>query len=125
MYDLGHLVSEVFSKFAMVMLLFCLSIVFAVSERTNKTYVVNSGDNTVSVIDGFNDKKESKDMRVKESPTEIAFNPTTRMYYVMNSDTVSVINGFNDRIAAGVTFNVSPGNLGSIVCSCLSCSCSS
>jgi YVTN family beta-propeller protein len=88
----------------------------AVGSSRNKIYVANSDNNTVSVMNGITGKKESNDIPVGEHPKEIAFNPNTRMYYVMNSHTISVINGFNDRIAAGVTFNISPGNSGNIVC---------
>jgi YVTN family beta-propeller protein len=90
----------------------------AVNAVTNMIYVVNSGNNTVSVINGTNDKKEPHDIAVGDIPTMIAVNALTNMIYVANekSNTVSVIDGFSHKVAAGITFNIRPGNSGTIIC---------
>jgi YVTN family beta-propeller protein len=82
----------------------------------NKVYVANSGSNTISVIDVTNDKKELNDIRVGIAPTTMVFNRITGILYVLNSNTVSAIKASDDKVAAGITFNVSPGNSGNIVC---------
>ena len=38
------------------------------------------------------------------------------LYSKRGSNTISVINGFSGKVAAGVTFNVNPGNSGKVIC---------
>jgi YVTN family beta-propeller protein len=89
---------------------------------SNKVYVTNPGSNTVSIIDGSNhtgvlDKKETQNIIVGQHPSTLAINPRTNIIYAGNrgSHTVSVINGFSSKVTAGVTFNVKPGNSGTIL----------
>jgi YVTN family beta-propeller protein len=96
----------------------------AVNPSTNKIYVANihigsarKPVGTVSVIDGFSDKKID-DISVGSRPTDVAVNIDKNKIYVANTDsgTVSVIDGFSDKIAAGVTFDVNPTNSGTVIC---------
>jgi YVTN family beta-propeller protein len=80
--------------------------------HSNKVYVANYLDNTTSVINGATDKKEVPDISVGAHPGTTWFNYVTGMMYVLNYNTVSVIDG--SRVAAGITFEVSPGNSGNI-----------
>ena len=70
----------------------------AVDSNKNLVYVANSGDNTVSVIDGT-DNKIIKNITVGKLPTKIAINPKNNEVYVANrgDNTVSVINGTETR----------------------------
>jgi len=75
-----------------------------------------AGDGGVSVINTTTDTN-IKNITTYESgirkPSAIA---TGDLLYVLNSDSVSVIKTSNDRLAAGITFNVSPENSGNIQC---------
>jgi len=55
-------------------------------------YVVNEGDNTISVLDGHTGKVTAT-VRVGKSPRTIAVSPDGRLAYVSNGDddTVSVL----------------------------------
>ena len=77
-----------------------------------------SDNDSVSVINTTDDKKTPHDICIGHNPVNIASNRVTGMVYVVNggSNTVSVIDG-SDKVAAGVIFNVSPGNSGTITCS--------
>ena len=69
----------------------------AVDNYANRIYVVNTGNNTVSVINGTNNKKQPYDIAVGTNPTSIA--ASNSKTYVVNTgnDTVSVINGTNNK----------------------------
>ena len=77
----------------------------AVDEMTNTIYVVNQGDNTMSVIDGTHCNGSDTSgcnqswpiAPVGDSPQALTFNPNNRTIYVTNTndDTVSVINGIH------------------------------
>jgi YVTN family beta-propeller protein len=54
----------------------------AVNPNTNKIYVTNQGSNTVSVINGTNDKVLLTNIKVGQSPVAIAVNPNTDKIYV-------------------------------------------
>lgn len=86
---------------------------------SGKIYVTNSDNDSVSVINTTDDKKTSHDISIGHNPVNIASNRVTGMVYVVNggSNTVSVTDGHSDKVAAGVIFNVSPGNSGTITCS--------
>ncbi|MGC2570995.1 MAG: YncE family protein [Candidatus Nitrosopolaris sp.] len=79
-------------------------------------YVANSGSNTISVIDGYDNRINY--IPVKRYPTGIALNPETNKIYVANSgsNTVSVIDGSADKVSAGIIFNIEPANSGDIWC---------
>ena len=68
----------------------------AVNPNTNKIYVANYINNTVSVIDGTT--YTVKNVNVGNRPNVIAVNPNTNKIYVANSfdSTVSVIDGSNN-----------------------------
>jgi YVTN family beta-propeller protein len=95
----------------------------AVNDYTNRIYVANEFSNTLTVIDGFTDKK-LRDISVGDKPTSILI--YNNLIYVVNSgevfphpgtpSTVSVIDGSTDKVAAGVTFNIRPANGGNIWC---------
>ena len=71
----------------------------AVNTNSNKVYVVNYGDDNVSVIDGKTNKW-LKDIKVGKNPIRIDINPNVSKIYVTNqgSNDVSVINEVTDRI---------------------------
>ena len=73
----------------------------SVNPLTNRVYVNNTGDNTVSVIDGRTSKVLST-VPVGKAPSEIAVNPTTNRVYVCNEDedSVSVIDGKTNTVLA-------------------------
>src|SRR6185437_6138646 len=66
----------------------------AVNPITNIIYVTNSGNDSVSTIDGRTNLV-IKDIIVGENPTGVAVNQVTNMVYVskFSSPTVSVIDG--------------------------------
>jgi len=90
----------------------------AVDVNGSKIYVANYENNTVSVINATNDKKEPDNIPVGDHPSRLAVNQQTDMIYVANegSNTISVIDGFSDKVAAGIRLNIHPGNSGTIVC---------
>lgn len=82
----------------------------AVNVVTNKIYVTNLGDSTVSVIDGASDTVSdvvTVGTSSQANRTSIAVNPVTNKVYVPNSfsNTVTVIDGNDDStttITAGI-----------------------
>ena len=69
----------------------------AVNPVTNKVYVTNYNDNSVTVIDGVTDVFPTN-VTVGNYPRAVAVNPVTNKVYVVNDDTsgtVSVIYGDN------------------------------
>jgi YVTN family beta-propeller protein len=73
----------------------------AVNPVTNRIYVSNLGDNTVSVIDGSTNTVVDT-ISVGTVPEQIAVNATTNMIYVANVDSgnISVIDGSTDIVVA-------------------------
>jgi YVTN family beta-propeller protein len=71
----------------------------AVNPVTNKTYVVNSNSNTVTVIDGATNATTT--VNTGNSPFAAAVNPATNKIYVPNfgSNTVTVIDGATNATA--------------------------
>jgi LPXTG-motif cell wall-anchored protein len=71
----------------------------AVNPGTNRVYVANRGDNTVSVIDGASDSVIST-VPVGGAPSGIDVNTTTGMVFVPNagSGNVSVIDGSTNTV---------------------------
>ncbi|MGD0477195.1 MAG: right-handed parallel beta-helix repeat-containing protein, partial [Nitrososphaerales archaeon] len=68
----------------------------AVNPTTNLVYVANSGDGTVTVIDGATNTVDpvTPAIPVGYNPTGVAVDPATNLVYVANNDgTVSVIYG--------------------------------
>ena len=68
----------------------------AVNPLTNRVYVTNIGDGTVSVISGLGERGSPQSrpviatIRVGSSPARVAVNPLTRTAYVTNSGSGSV-----------------------------------
>jgi len=71
----------------------------AVDPNTNRIYVSNSHNNTVSVIDGATNRVIGDPIPVGEGPRGIAVDPNTHLVYVTNpgSNTVSVIDGATNK----------------------------
>jgi YVTN family beta-propeller protein len=69
-------------------------IYLAADQKTNRVYVSNQADDTVSVIDGATNKVLST-VRVGHSPNGVAVNPNTNTIYVANltGGSLSIING--------------------------------
>lgn len=96
--------------------------------KSHKIYVADSNSSAASVIDSSNncdkcDKKELHDIVIGQTEfvadqTNMIYDKQKDMIYVVNSGshTVSVINGSSSKVAAGVTFNSSPANAGTILC---------
>src|SRR5919112_1991383 len=74
----------------------------AVDPNTNRIYVSNSNNNTVSVIDGATNRVIGDPIPVGEGPFGIAVDPNTNRIYVSNyfsdNNTVSVIDGATNRV---------------------------
>jgi YVTN family beta-propeller protein len=76
----------------------------AVNPSTNRIYVTNYQDDTVSVIDGINHSVIAT-IPVGDGPSGIGVNPATNKVYVANhssGDPVSVIDGETDTVIAQV-----------------------
>jgi YVTN family beta-propeller protein len=74
-----------------------------VNPATNRVYVANQGDGTVSVIDGTTNTVIAT-VDVGNSPRGVGVNPATNRVYVTNLDdgTVSVIDGTTNTVIATV-----------------------
>src|SRR5439155_1062236 len=72
----------------------------AVNATTNRLYVANYADSTVSVIDGSTNTVLGSPIPVGSAPGAIAVNATTNRLYVANSadSTVSVIDGSTNTV---------------------------
>ncbi len=79
----------------------------AINPVTNKIYVVNNADGTVSVIDGATNNVAT--VTVGSDPVAVGVDPVTDMIYVANetADTVSVINGVTNAVTT-VNLDVDP-----------------
>ena len=75
----------------------------AVNPSTNRIYVANFGEGTVSVIDGASNTVLAT-IKVGKNPDGIAVNPSTNRIYVANQDsnTVSVIDGASNTVFATI-----------------------
>jgi YVTN family beta-propeller protein len=69
----------------------------AVNPSTNRIYVANIFDNTVSVIDGTTNTVIAT-VDVGNSPTDAAVNPSTNRIYVTSAGAVSVIDGTTNEV---------------------------
>lgn len=78
----------------------------AVNENTNRIYVTNYADNTVSVIDG-NINSVIATVPVGAGPSGIGVNPATNKVYVVNrgDSTISVINGNTNNVTSTIPVN--------------------
>jgi len=79
-----------------------------VFSNTNRIYVTNTNDNTVSVINGTTGKVIGKPIPVGKDPTGIGVNRFTNTIYVANTgdNSVSVIDGAGNKVVARVMFNI-------------------
>ena len=84
----------------------------SINPATNKIYVTNSGNDTVSVIDG--NTNTVKFLTVGQNPTGIVVNPFTNLAYVskFSSNSISVINGTTDTVIANIAVGKLPDLLG-------------
>jgi YVTN family beta-propeller protein len=89
-----------------------------VAGGIHTVYVVNSKDNTVSVIDGIDNTNTRNDINVGAFPMDINIEPFTDTIYVANygDNSLSLINGINSRVVAQVKFKTEPFNAGYIEC---------
>ena len=73
-------------------------VAIAVDSVTNKIYVGNSGDSSVTIIDGISDSTST--VKMPFSPQGIVVNPATNKIYVAgNNDSLCVINGLTKATA--------------------------
>ncbi len=80
----------------------------AINENTNRIYVANEIDNTVSVIDGSTNSVIAT-VAVGSEPTGIGVNPVTNKIYVVNhsgGSPVSVIDGNTNTVIAEVPVDI-------------------
>ena len=60
-------------------------------------YLVNSGNNTISVLDGTTYHKAMNDIKVGKTPKAVYFDNNSKIIYVTNGDnTLSVIDTANN-----------------------------
>ncbi len=86
-----------------------------VNPTTDKIYVANSTDNTVSVIDGTNDTVTGSPITVGRTPWAVGVNPVADKIYVANwgDNTVSVIDGATDTVTGSpITVGTKPYAVG-------------
>src|SRR5260370_24904165 len=76
----------------------------AINPVTNRIYVANSGDKTVTVNDGSNNTPTT--FAVGTNPSALAVNPVSNKIYAVNSGSGNV------RVIDGVTNTVTPVNVG-------------
>ena len=75
----------------------------AVAVSPTKTYVVNQGSNTVSVIDRANPSNPLVTINVVSSPTAVAVSPDVTRVYVAGNGGVSVINTTTNTVIRTVS----------------------
>jgi YVTN family beta-propeller protein len=96
----------------------------SVNPLTNIVYVTNSGDDTVSVIDGIsasryisvidgNTNTVTANIKVGSSPSDVSVNPSTNMVYVIkyHDNTVSVIDGKTNTVTATIKVGTQPSGV--------------
>ena len=78
----------------------------------NAIYVINSKDNSVSVINGTTNKVNST-IKVGQNPAGIEVNPDENMIYVTNfgSNSVSVINGTTNKVNSTIKVGQNPAGI--------------
>lgn len=84
-----------------------------VNSQTNKIYVGNAQQRTVTVIDGATNTIKST-IPVASDPIDVAVNPETNMVYVANfhSNLVTVIDGETDSVIGSILVGVHPYSIG-------------
>src|ERR1700690_475633 len=88
-----------------------LPLAVGVNPATNKAYIANSGDNTVTAIDGSTNI--ATPITVGTAPSAVGVNPVTNLIYVANNNnggagTVSVINGSTNTVVGTINVGTSP-----------------
>src|SRR5215510_6778449 len=83
-------------------------------EDIHTVYVVNQGDNTVSIINAGNNTNTGNYIKVGKAPFAIGVNNFTNTIYVANSldDTVSVIDGINNTKIKDIKVGKAPFAIG-------------
>ncbi|MER5176507.1 MAG: YncE family protein [Candidatus Nitrosocosmicus sp.] len=81
----------------------------SINPATNIAYVANSGDNTVSVIDGKTNSVITN-IKVGNNPIGVSINPATNIAYVTNAKdgTVSVIDGKTNNVTNTIKVGNNP-----------------
>ncbi len=73
-------------------------VAITVDSVTNKIYVANSGDSSITIIDGATDSTSSD--KLPFSPQGLAVNPVTNKIYVGgNNDSLAVLDGLTGKTA--------------------------
>ena len=80
----------------------------AINPNTNRTYVANCCNDTVTVIDGVTNS--TVHIPVGTRPIGIAVNPVTNRVYVANdwSNDITVIDGFTNQAIATIPVGEAP-----------------
>ena len=77
--------------------------IMAVNPATNKIYMTNFNDNSVTVINGVDNSTTNVTLgTTRTAPTAVGVNPVTDKIYVVNdsSNTVTVIDGITNLTTA-------------------------
>ena len=84
-----------------------------INTETNLVYVANSGDNTVSVIDGITNLVIDT-VKVGLLPRGVAVNPASNRIYITNSadNTVAIIDGVKNEVINTIEVGKSPLGIG-------------
>src|SRR5919112_4593099 len=80
-------------------------VAIGVNPATNTIYVCNYKSNTVSVINGSNDKVVSVIPTVDKNPSQILVNSRTNMIYVytQSDNGLTIINGSTNKVVGNLT----------------------
>ena len=84
----------------------------AFDSKNNKTYVVNQGSNSMTVINGHTYKTEAP-IPVGKKPWAIAIDTKRKVIYVTNrgDNTVTAIDGTTDKVIRNITVGKSPTDI--------------
>jgi YVTN family beta-propeller protein len=77
-------------------------------------YVVNAGDDTVSIIDTNTNEVVGNPIEIGSEPNDIAYDPIHKLMYVVNAgdDTVSIIDTNTNRVVDSLVLRgVIPSNI--------------
>jgi len=90
----------------------------AINELTNKVYITNRVDGTVSIIDS-NSGSDVKNIRVGLRPTSVASDDIYHRVYVLDGNSIIVINSDNDTVKGAMRIresakSIAIGNPGKI-----------
>ena len=91
----------------------CYPLGIAITPNGAYAYVTNYKNNTVTIIDTFNNKIVGSPIAVGTEPVDVAITPNGLFAYVSNfaNNTVSVINTFINSIVATVSLGIHPSSI--------------